>query len=302
MPPEFGQLVPVDGGSAIPLVKARCVVGRAPDCDIVLAYRTVSAKHCLLEFRDDFWNVTDLASSNGIRINGARIAAGQLPQGSVLSIAEHRFQVAYGASPPPVPASSPRQVPRELNSEISQLSATEVPAKAGTGASGTPQAGDSPAAGTPAVAQRPFGQLVPLDGGDEFLLKGIRLLVGRSPACNIVLPFPEVSGKHCQLEFLEGIWHVRDLGSRNGIQVDGKSVNATPLRPNAILSVAKRRFKVVYEPEVAQAEPADEPLATLDLNAVQQSDRITFGEFPRESFAIDLSGVDEPPLGGQSEP
>jgi pSer/pThr/pTyr-binding forkhead associated (FHA) protein len=190
-----------------------------------------------------------------------------------------------------------------LNSEISQVSDTEIPVKqgsaVGTSLAAAPPSGDSPAASP--VEHAALGHLISLDGGSEFPLNGIRLLIGRSPACNIVLPFPEVSGKHCQLEMDQGIWHVRDLGSRNGIQVDGKPVMATSLRPNSILSVAKRRFKVVYEPLPTKAEPADEPLATLDLDAVQQSDRVTFDEFPQSSFAFDRSGPEEPPLNGESQ-
>jgi pSer/pThr/pTyr-binding forkhead associated (FHA) protein len=252
----------------------------------------------LLEFRENSWFATDLASSNGIRINGERCSAGPLPNGSILSIAEHRFALAYAASLPPIPVATLPKEPRELNSDISQLSATEIPAKPG---SGTSPGADPAAADASPAAQRPLGELVPLEGGDAFLLKGIRLLVGRSPACNIVLPFPEVSGKHCQLEWHEGIWHVRDLGSRNGIQVDGKSVTAMPLRPNAILAVAKRRFKVLYEPHETQVKTADDPVATLDLDGVQQTDRVTFGEFPQSLFAFDNPVADEPPLGGGSE-
>jgi adenylate cyclase len=279
MPSEFGQLVPVDGGNLIPLGKVRCMVGRAPDCDIVLPFRTVSAKHCLLEFRDNAWFVTDLASSNGTKINGERRNAGQLLHGSILSIAEFKFEVRYvGSPPPPAPSYASPPAPLEMNSEISQVSATEVGEKS---AAGQP-APSSGAGSIPATAI--LGKLVALDGEAEIPLKGIRLLIGRAPACNIVLPYPEVSGKHCQLDLQDGVWHVRDLGSRNGIQVDGKSGNSLPMRPNSVLSVAKRRFKIVYE-----LPPAEVPAsATIDLSQVGQGDQISFADTPGSLFSLEL--------------
>jgi pSer/pThr/pTyr-binding forkhead associated (FHA) protein len=108
--------------------------------------------------------------------------------------------------------------------------------------------------------------------------------------CHIVLPYPEVSGKHCQLDLHEGQWHVRDLGSRNGIQVDGKPQTAAPLKANAILSIAKHRFKIVYEPKINDFELGNEPIATIDLGEVMPTDRVMFDVFPEP--ARDFEGAD----------
>ncbi|MBS0261385.1 MAG: FHA domain-containing protein [Planctomycetes bacterium] len=298
MPSEFGQLVPVEGGKTLPLHKTRCVVGRAPDCDVVLSFRTVSSKHCLLELRDDSWFVTDLASSNGIRIDGERCAGGKLANHSVLSIAEFRYEVVYSSSVPQLPASSPRAVPGDLNSEISQLSATEMRPKPGS-SDGQPPTEKIGSRSLSAEARGPlagpiFGKLLPVDGGDEIVLTAVRLLVGRSPVCDIVLPFPEVSGKHCQLEFADDRWHVRDLGSRNGILVDGKPTSSAMIRPNAILSVAKRRFKLAYDLKVPDpVKPPENRVApaihgTLDLEEIVPPDSGSIGDLANSLFSGEL--------------
>src|SRR5262245_53222195 len=91
----FGQLVPCGGGDPVPLLKQKLVVGRTPDCDVTLPFGTVSSRHCLLERRDGVWHVRDLASRNGIRIDGVRSAEGPLLPGSILWIAQNRYQVDY---------------------------------------------------------------------------------------------------------------------------------------------------------------------------------------------------------------
>lgn len=52
----------------------RVVVGRAPECDVVLSGDGVSRQHVELLARADGWAVRDLGSRNGILINGAREA------------------------------------------------------------------------------------------------------------------------------------------------------------------------------------------------------------------------------------
>src|SRR5262245_19405305 len=91
----FGQLVPCGGGDPLPLLKPSLVVGRTPDCDLTLPFGTVSSRHCVLERRDGAWHVRDLGSRNGIRIDGVRTSEGRLLPGSVLWIAQNRYQVDY---------------------------------------------------------------------------------------------------------------------------------------------------------------------------------------------------------------
>jgi adenylate cyclase len=106
-----------------------------------------------------------------------------------------------------------------------------------------------------------MGELIPCGGGDAIPLIKTSLVVGRSPECDITLAFPMVSAKHCQLEFKEGFWHVRDLGSRNGIRVDGVFQLAKYLHPGEILSIAKLRFEIVYTPQADEPPPEENPFA-----------------------------------------
>ncbi len=59
---------------------ARCVIGRADDCDIQFpqdhAHLDISRHHCLLEIEPPTVLVRDLGSRNGTYVNGERTAGG----------------------------------------------------------------------------------------------------------------------------------------------------------------------------------------------------------------------------------
>jgi adenylate cyclase len=96
---SLGDLVPCGGGRPIPLIKSRIVLGRHPKCDIVLSHNTISARHCQLDLIKGCWNVRDLSSRNGIRVNGMKCEEGALPPESILSVATLRYHVVYEGPP-----------------------------------------------------------------------------------------------------------------------------------------------------------------------------------------------------------
>lgn len=55
--------------------KDSCVIGRSPQCDVVIPHEAMSRKHCLLEVKNGEIFVTDLGSSNGVFIEGQKIPA-----------------------------------------------------------------------------------------------------------------------------------------------------------------------------------------------------------------------------------
>jgi len=66
--------------------------------------------------------------------------------------------------------------------------------------------------------------------GKRTLLSGSRVVIGRSRDCDVVVSDPNVSRRHAELQRDEGGWSVADLGSTNGIKVNGRRVDNAPLR------------------------------------------------------------------------
>lgn len=93
-----------------------------------------------------------------------------------------------------------------------------------------------------------YGELIPVGGGDPIPLLKPKLLVGRRESCDIVLRFANVSAHHCQLSIDGGYLYVRDLGSRNGIKINDVRFQEKRLDPGDVLSVAKHKYEVSYDP------------------------------------------------------
>jgi hypothetical protein len=73
--------------------------------------------------------------------------------------------------------------------------------------------------------------------GRRNVLGGSRVVVGRSREADIVLADPNVSRRHAELRRDEGGWHVVDLGSTNGIKVNGRRVDQAGLSPGDQITI-----------------------------------------------------------------
>ncbi len=57
-----------------------------------------------------------------------------------------------------------------------------------------------------------------------------RCVVGRSPACDLVLDVRDVSREHAAVHWTGAAWELQDLGSRNGTYLDGRRLAARECR------------------------------------------------------------------------
>ena len=98
--------------------------------------------------------------------------------------------------------------------------------------------------------------------------------IGRDEHCEIVLPFQSVSGEHALLQFKEGAYVLEDLGSTNGIKINGLTPMgaASPYDGDEIaLGDARLRFAeepspgLIPEPTEAGEEEAAPSAAMRNL-------------------------------------
>jgi pSer/pThr/pTyr-binding forkhead associated (FHA) protein len=89
------RLVSVSSGKSIKLDKPVVLIGRDPDCDVVLTKsRKVSRAHCVVASVDNHILVRDLGSTNGVWINGQRVEReSRLRLGDELSVADVLYQL-----------------------------------------------------------------------------------------------------------------------------------------------------------------------------------------------------------------
>jgi pSer/pThr/pTyr-binding forkhead associated (FHA) protein len=91
------------------------------------------------------------------------------------------------------------------------------------------------------------GELVPIGGGDAIPLVEDVMTIGRRESCDIRLNFQNISGTHCELSLKNGVWHLRDLGSTNGVKVNGERTLRRPLKPGDEVSIANHKYKIQYQ-------------------------------------------------------
>ncbi|MBN1517755.1 Flp pilus assembly complex ATPase component TadA [Candidatus Sumerlaeota bacterium] len=85
---------------------------------------------------------------------------------------------------------------------------------------------------------RQFEKIVDLD-------EGMVLSFGRSDDANVVLPRGSVSRLHAQISVTDGVYKVQDLGSTNGVIVNGKRVREQALKPNDKLMMGE--FMMLFQ-------------------------------------------------------
>jgi adenylate cyclase len=90
-----GELVPVGGGDPIPLIRPLLIVGRRESCDICMHYPNISGQHCELSFREGYWFIRDLNSTNGVKVNGARVQEKMLHPKDEVTIGKRVYTLEY---------------------------------------------------------------------------------------------------------------------------------------------------------------------------------------------------------------
>lgn len=132
---------------------------------------------------------------------------------------------------------------------------------------------------------KPLGVMRPVGGGDPIPLKKDELILGRRPTCDVRLDFDNISGRHCQLRFVNGVWHVRDLKSSNGTFVNGQKIfSEHGLMPDDELSVAGHGYMIDYDPVA--------PTSLLDANLMLEEELAT----SKRRSLMEMAGI-----GGERE-
>lgn len=127
-----------------------------------------------------------------------------------------------------------------------------------------------------------LGILQPVGGGDPIPLNKPEIIIGRRPSCDIRLDFENISGKHCLLRLLNGVWNVKDLGSTNGTTVNGGRVTTEQsVMPDEELGIAGHMFTIDYDPAGPEAF----------LTAHKDLDEEVVQERAKHSL-MDLAGLD----------
>jgi pSer/pThr/pTyr-binding forkhead associated (FHA) protein len=87
-------------------------------------------------------------------------------------------------------------------------------------------------------------RLVAMYDGPDILVDRDMILIGRHPACDVRLDSMMVSGRHCCISPTNDGLQVKDLGSTNGIRINGQRVGTGWLHPGDEFSIAFHPYKL----------------------------------------------------------
>jgi predicted component of type VI protein secretion system len=145
-------------------------------------------------------------------------------------------------------------------------------------------------------------QLVALGDGPSILLDKPILLLGRHPECDIQIDSRKISRRHCCIAQVSDYLVVRDLGSTNGVRINGVRVVEGRLAAGDELTLGSQRYRVSWEsaapalppplpprvvapkanqrPTVVDSAPDDDQLESCDLPVPLPEPGAALGSFP----------------------
>lgn len=169
------------------------VIGRHPECDIVLNADGVSGKHCMVTQQVNIWLLEDLQSSNGVYVNGSRISSPR----QITS----NDQITLGLSCP---------FPWDKLEPGIKIKAPVY------GTTYEPQG--------KVTQSKPSAVITAVPPA-----KGDSLIIGRNSNCDQVIAEPMVSARHAKIKWVTNGAIIEDLGSSNGTFVNGVKIDQPTL-------------------------------------------------------------------------
>jgi pSer/pThr/pTyr-binding forkhead associated (FHA) protein len=233
----------------VPPGSTQVLIGRAGDATVSLPFTTVSQRHAsLLGDGAGGWTLIDLGSTNGTYVAGHRLTPQvpvQVRTGDLLRVADVELSLEPLEPAAGVGSESTATLARRLVADLFAGGGREVPRLT---------VADGPAAGRVL----------------ELRTSGRPHTIGRASSCDLVVDDADLSREHAAFERRwEGVF-VRDLGSKNGVEMNGALIaGETRLRDGARLVLGSTTL-ILDEPEdryLAQlaARPDDAPVDTPEM-------------------------------------
>ncbi len=197
--------------TVVPLVRDEITIGRKEGNTIRLTERNVSRRHARLRKADGAYLIEDLASYNGVKVNGQRIGDEvQLEAGDEVTIGDYVIAMQSDAASP--------------------------------GASTEPGGFAEP---TPPAR---IVMLTPPAPGAEFAMRdGMR--IGRAEDLDVWVNHRSISREHAEIRVDGEEVSIVDLGSANGMRVNGEDTKETVLSSGDVIELGQVRFRFVAEGE-----------------------------------------------------
>jgi predicted component of type VI protein secretion system len=130
-------------------------------------------------------------------------------------------------------------------------------------------------------------QLIALTDGPNIALDKPIVLIGRHQECDIQIPSRKISRRHCCVAQVYNYLVVRDLGSTNGVRINGARAVEGMLKPGDEVTIGNLSYRVQWDDHlVAAGPPKVQHRAPAPTPAFQSSDDpLPLPDSPRDAQA-----------------
>jgi pSer/pThr/pTyr-binding forkhead associated (FHA) protein len=215
-------------------------IGRRPDLELPLPYPALSGLHARLVRADGRWQIEDLGSTNGTRVDGERLAPRQpRPIAPGAQITLGRITLVFDGTVGAVAgAERTATIARRLVSDLFSASS------------------DGAMPSLTIVGGVPARQPLRLEATDH------RYVAGRGESCDLQLLSEEISREHLEIFRLWDGVVVNDLGSKNGVRVNDVGIlERRRLRDGDLVQIGPATLRL--------SDPADRYLRDFEARAPQ---------------------------------
>lgn len=193
-------------------------LGREPDNDLVLDSPMCSRYHAELTLHGSTFTLTDLGSTNGLRVEGTKVPEVVVKDGVVVGIGDFTLEFT---------------VPKQESPKTMLMDAASPPTMA------------MDVSATPTVLYLHYPA-----GGTQRSVKiasGVEYVIGRSAGADVVIEDRGCSGRHALVTGQGSMFIIRDLGSSNGTAVNGRAVQEAPISAGDRITIGATNISVEAE-------------------------------------------------------
>ncbi len=90
-PPVLRAVEGADAGKVFPMDRPQLILGRLPECDITLTGAAVSRRHAKVQQEGGRWTITDMGSTNGVRVNAQPVQVAEIKPGDRIEVGDITF-------------------------------------------------------------------------------------------------------------------------------------------------------------------------------------------------------------------
>ncbi|MBX3273587.1 MAG: FHA domain-containing protein [Sandaracinaceae bacterium] len=204
--------------TVVPLVRDEITIGRKEGNTIRLTERNVSRRHARLAKANGKFLVEDLHSYNGVKVNGQRIGAEtSLEPGDQITIGDYHLALQVEGAET---TSVDQHAPGVTQVDTAMIAAPGPPPR--------------------------LVMITPPAPGAEFSLTSDRVRIGRAEDLDIWINHRSISREHAEIQKEpDGNLRLIDLGSANGVRVNGEDVQNALLTAGDVVELGQVRFRFV---------------------------------------------------------